>query len=478
MNAATEQHANTYSDEEDLSNSKALTRGTEDIDNRNVGCQDPRTSFKASAQGTSAKCIETTPVVLESVPHEMQDWSRSSLPLTPRPPNEGEPGRCKQEVADSITTAGRTNRTVKLAEPTEPMAADVDRTAMLGRDLMTACGVDEGAEMKHKELRPQETTNLLCKEIVQHNGNAENDVPNALGLPLEGEWTAYPSSKTTDSKGVELEGREGGTDEPYVEDSGDIPRVYLGGTRMRTGDMNSPGNRADRSEGQSDVSKGHGEGARTYLGIGDAKHIVKETDGVESHADVSTGHGDISSVKTNANKPAKAPDNVSIPRKKIKPPDIPDSATRRCSDESNACGNQTDTSSPRTGTQSVGDVRETAEKETQNVRNCRNDSKTQNTPYTTEVATFKHTYRRRMVSVNDSDVYLPSNAPIEAPGQTFTFGEPESGGEAIAPNVEGERASDGDGGQDSDDGDGDGDGMASQRCVASWRSWSARKTKC
>ena len=54
-------------------NSKALTQGTEDIHNRNVGCtQDPCTSLEASAQGTSAKGTETTAVVLESPPHKMQ----------------------------------------------------------------------------------------------------------------------------------------------------------------------------------------------------------------------------------------------------------------------------------------------------------------------------------------------------------------------------------------------------------------------
>ena len=60
VNAATEWHVNAKPDE-DLSNStKALTRGTEDVNIGNVGCQDPHTSLEASAQGTSAKHAETT----------------------------------------------------------------------------------------------------------------------------------------------------------------------------------------------------------------------------------------------------------------------------------------------------------------------------------------------------------------------------------------------------------------------------------
>ena len=72
----------------------------------------------------------------------------SSLPLTPRLPIEGEPRRCKQEVAESIVMAGCTNGTVEKAEP---QITDVDRTAMLGVDLATvACGANKGDKMEHK----------------------------------------------------------------------------------------------------------------------------------------------------------------------------------------------------------------------------------------------------------------------------------------------------------------------------------------
>ena len=98
----------------------------------------------------SAKCTEMTPqVILKSAPHKMQTEPQDSLPLTPRLLIDGKPGECKQEVADSVMMDGCTNGTVKTAEP---MAVDVDRTAMLGRDPTMACGVDEGTKM---ECEPQ-----------------------------------------------------------------------------------------------------------------------------------------------------------------------------------------------------------------------------------------------------------------------------------------------------------------------------------
>ena len=57
---ATERHASAERNNKDLSTTKALTRGTEDVDNGNVGRnQDPCMSSEDSAKGTSAKCAET-----------------------------------------------------------------------------------------------------------------------------------------------------------------------------------------------------------------------------------------------------------------------------------------------------------------------------------------------------------------------------------------------------------------------------------
>ena len=102
MNTATEQHANAKLDEDLSTATIDLEQGTKSIDDGNIGHQDPCTSIEASAKGTSAKCSETTPVILESALHEMQNWLQNSLPLTPRLPIEGEPSGCKQQAAESI----------------------------------------------------------------------------------------------------------------------------------------------------------------------------------------------------------------------------------------------------------------------------------------------------------------------------------------------------------------------------------------
>ena len=78
-----------------------------------------------------------------------------------------------------------------------------------------------------------------------------------------------------------------------------------------------------------------------------------------------------------------------------------------------------------------------------------------------------------MVSASSTNVYVPLDVPIEPTSRTFAFRELESGEMVIVPNVEGERAGDGDGdrnGDGSDDGgDGDVDGMTSGGDVDSTR---------
>ena len=113
------------------------------------------------------------------------------------------------------------------------------------------------------------------------------------------------------------------------------------------------------------------------------------------------------------------------------------------------------------------------ENETEIVSTRRIDSRMQNSPYTAEIAMSKPICRWRSVSIEDIDMYVPWNVPIEVLGRAFEFGEVESAGKAIAPIVEGERAGDGDGGRNRGDGDderdGDGDGMTSGGSVDSTR---------
>jgi len=298
---------------------KALTRGNEDVDNGNVGRKDlARTSLEASATGTSAKSANGTFVLLTGEPHKTQNVPQNSLPLTPRLPIDGKPGECKQEAANGVVTAGCTKGMVGMAKPRETVA-DIDRTALLGREpAERVYGVDEG---DGKEREPQsrlQQTDFYCKESRQRNGNTNENVPKAYGLPLEGEWTVYASgglensrestdhpseSKVTeDTARVESEGCERGTverasvdeAETLVEccqqlcmadcdgdrevepadtpnesetlvtvsiesespDGGEIPRVRLRGTNPRAGDANGHANGADASSGQADESRG------------------------------------------------------------------------------------------------------------------------------------------------------------------------------------------------------------------------------
>ena len=89
----------------------------------------------------------------------------------------------------------------------------------------------------------------------------------------------------------------------------------------------------------------HGEGAGTYLNVGDAKHPVYEMDGARNHVDVLTGQKDTPSVKTDTIKPANETETISIPRKRVKPPDLPVEVTICTPAELDGLGDRTDTSS-------------------------------------------------------------------------------------------------------------------------------------
>ena len=96
-------------------------------------------------------------------------------------------------------------------------------------------------------------------------------------------------------------------------------------------------------------------------------------------------------------------------------------------------------------------------------------AQTQNSPYMTKIAMLKSTCQWKRVGVGDINVCLRWNAPVEVSGQTFAFGEVESGDEAIVPVVEGETACNGDGDSSGDDGDVDMDSTTSGSNVDSIR---------
>jgi len=475
-NAATERHA--HAEREDLPCTKDLTRGT------------------------SAESANGTTVLLTGEPHETQNEPQDSLPLTLRLPTEGKPDECKQEVAESVVTAGRTNGTVGMTEPHET-DADVDGTAALGGEPAERVqGVGEGDETERDGQSRLQQIEFYCKEDRQHEENA--NVPNARGALLEGEWAVCASGESRESKGCERDTSKGASvdeletpaeccqqlcmahgdpgrgiepaDTPNESetlvivsiasespDGGGIPRVHLGGTRSRAGDANGCGNRADASRGSTDAlsalnnaemaGMSDGEGAGTYLGVGDAKCVVNTMDGVGSRTDASTGPTDVPCVATHANIPANATQIVSIPQKKAKPPDSPFGTTRTAPDEPNGVGDHTDGSSRCTDVHSIGNGRETAENDSRSVRKRQTEAQTRNSPKAHEIATPEPTKQWTRVSIGGGDVYVPFNAPIAIPTRRIVFGRPESGDEAIAPSVEGERAGEGDGGGYGGDGD-------------------------
>ena len=246
---------------------------------------------------------------------------------------------------------------------------------------------------------------------------------------------------------------------PEDTDNGDIPCACLGGTSWHAGDAIGPGSQTDILSGRVDVSRGwadvlsmsnhaetavlgHRDSGGTYLGIGDMKGDVKETDGVGSHTDTLNGSMDIPSIETDTNRPANAPDSVRTTQKKAKPPDLPSRSTKQHSDKPSSCGNQSDTLNVHADMHSIRNDMGTAENKMKNVRMCRIEQKMLNSPETTKNRMPKSTRRWRKASVDDIDVYVLWNVPVEAPGQTLAFRLFESGVEVIAPRIEGERAGD------------------------------------
>jgi len=501
----TSENAATGADWEDPP-TKDLNRGTEDVNDRNVGREDPRTSFEASAKGTSAECANGTLVLLTGEPHETQNVPRNSLPLTLRLPIDGKPGECKQEAANGVVTAERTKGTVGMAEPNET-DADVDGKAALGRELAERVqGVGEGDETEREHESQLQQTN--CKANRQRNGNANMNVPNTYGLPLVGEWEVCASGRLSCESGTSERASAGELEMPTeccqqlcmahgdpgrgVEPAdvsnkmetliivsivseepggGGIPRVHLRGASWRTGDANGVGNRTEGSTGQANVSRARAdasnvpnraetdgmscdEGAGTYLSVRNAKRVVHATDGVGSQSDASIGHSDVPCVDTDAITPANATEIVSTTPRRKKPPDSPMETARQRSDAPDRCGSHTDASSARTHAYCIGNDMETATNETEIVRSHQVKRKSQDSPNGRDIATPELPGRWRKVSIGGGDVYVLLNTPIAVPTRQVVFGRVESGVKAIAPSVEVERAVEGDGNRYGGDGDG------------------------
>ena len=168
-----------------------------------------------------------------------------------------------------------------------------------------------------------------------------------------------------------------------------------------------------------------------------ARWAPDRQNGFYSHADASSGHTDVPGIQTDALTPRNKSQIVRIPRKKAKPHDLPSRSAKQCSDEPNACGNLTDRSSAHMGSHSVKTNAKTPANKAECVRMHQIDLKSRNSPHMPENGTPESTYQWRKVSIDNIGAYVPRSMPAEALGQTFAFGEAQSGVEAIVPSIDG-----------------------------------------
>ena len=94
-------------------------------------------------------------------------------------------------------------------------------------------------------------------------------------------------------------------------EGGETLHVHLRKTRLHADDANRLKNGADASNVSNRAEMAcisSGDEVDTYLGAGDTKHVVNMTDGVGNQTNASSGHKDVSSIQTDANKPANTPD--------------------------------------------------------------------------------------------------------------------------------------------------------------------------
>ena len=303
--------------------------------------------------------------------------------------------------------------------------ADTYRTALLGKEpVEMACGVNEGdgTECKGKS---QLQTEFYCEENHQYNENAKNNIPNAHGLPLVGEWIGCASGEAGDSL-LELESHERDMVEPACVDEaevdtqtpseccqqlvsmdgntgrkaemlvtmsielenpggGDILCMYLGSMNWCAGDPNGLGTQTDGSGYQADGSRdltdgsgaqtdtlnvlngaetvgiSHGDKESTYLGAGGTKHNAEVTDGFGSHTDTSSTWTGVLSARTDVDTTVNEPETFSMPPIESKWPKLPTRGESSHADTADRSRNHLSMLSTHTDAYTIGNEMETTE---------------------------------------------------------------------------------------------------------------------
>ena len=171
----------------------------------------------------------------------------------------------------------------------------------------------------------------------------------------------------------------------------------LGDAKHTIDEMDGLGGHADRSNGQTDTPtvKTHAitptdevgnirtcpNNSRTpNLPPGSARERAEYPNGLGNRADTTSGCTGVQSAANDALKPRNAPNIVSIPQTKPKPPDLPGDGARLTLNGPNGWGSHTDTSSAHTNVQSVGNDALTPRNEPQTVKTRRNGQKWPNSP--------------------------------------------------------------------------------------------------
>ena len=183
---------------------------------------------------------------------------------------------------------------------------------------------------------------------------------------------------------------------------------------------------------------------------GDAKCDVDEMDGLGGHTDTLNGQADTPSIDVDVIRSANKSKHIRMPPNGLKMANSPMEAASQSLDKPNGCRDQTDRSSARMGSQSIGNDAKMAGNISKNVRTCQIDPKTRNLPHTPENGTPKHSYQWRKVSIDDADVYTPLNMPIDTPSQIFIFGQVEGGDKVMVARDVKQRAGNGNGDRDRD----------------------------
>ena len=168
-----------------------------------------------------------------------------------------------------------------------------------------------------------------------------------------------------------------------------------------------------------------------------------------NRTDASSICTDMCSVETDMKTAENALKNVRTGPNDSKTRNSPAGSATSHSEDPNTFRNHTDMHSAETDAHAAAN-------DAKDVRKGQNCSKPQNSLKSPENGMPKSTRRRRIVSIDDINIYVPWNTPVEVPGRMFAFGRFEGGDQGMAVrNVE-QRAGDSDGGRNRGDGSMDG----------------------